>query len=472
MRRQNDVQLGAVMSLLSGASVADAVGDPDNGIAELVTRESDDRSMIEKLYLRVLNRFPTQEEVDLVRDNWSLIERDHENLIARLAEMESDWVWRKAELETERFRAINRAKANIKAYTPAYKAKKEAAEKEQKERIAATKKALWEFEWDELPALQEEGIQAITLDRFWTLWSPQYPEEAEGQGNLNLTVNDDASLLATGEPGNSVIYKMTFPVEATTISGFMLEVLTDDSLPGFGPGFHETGNFVVSEVEVSYSTSAEADPEDWIEVPMTEAVADYTEDGFSVEKIINGNPNRNDKAWAVGGQERRPHWARVKLEEPLRFDEKGGYVHISVICRYSNGDYPLGKFRIYFTDAEDPLKLGLPESIAAILSKAPSSREPEENAALYTWFKHQQPDYLSKRFDWVKAKRPLPKDEKMDKLKSALVKAERPVPEDPALVQLRSDVQYSTEQAANRRLTAAQDLAWALINNSAFLFNY
>ncbi len=470
--RQNDVQLGAVMSLLSGASVAEAVGDPDNGIAELVTRESDDRSMIEKLYLRVLNRFPTQDEIDLVKDNWSLIERDHENLIARLAEMESDWVWRKAELETERFRAIARARADIKAYEPEFKAKKEATEKERKKRIAAAKKALWEFEWDELPSLQEAGIQAITLDRFWTLWSPQYPEEAEGDGKVDLIVNNDGSLLGSGELGNSVVYKMTFPVGATTISGFMLEALTDDILPGFGPGFNETGNFVVSEVEFSYSDSAATDPEDRIEVPLSEVAADYTEDGFSVEKIINGNPDRNDKAWAVGGQERRPHWARVKLEEPLSFDEKGGKVHVSVICRYSNGDYPLGKFRIYFTDAEDPLNLGLPEPIAAILSKAPSVREPEENAALYTWFKHRHPEYLSKRFDWVKANRPLPKDEKMESLKAALAKAERPVPKDPALVQLRSDVQYSTEQAANRRLTAAQDLAWALINNSAFLFNY
>ena len=428
--------------------------------------------MIEKLYLRVLNRFPTQEEIDLVKDNWSLIERDHENLIARLAEMESDWVWRKAELETERFRAIARAKADIKAYTPEFEAKRDASGKVRQDRIASTKKALWEFEWDELPALQEAGIQAITLDRFWTLWSPQYPEEAEAQGNVDLIVNEDASILASGEPGNSIVYSMTFPVKASTISGFMLEALTDDSLDSFGPGFHETGNFVVSEVEVSYSTSAEADPDDGIEVPLSEAVADYVEDGFSVEKIINGNPDRNDKAWAVGGQERRPHWARIKLEEPLSFDEKGGKVYISVICRYSNGDFPLGKFRIYFSDAEDPLNLGLPDSIAAILSKAPSVREPEERAALYTWFKYQQPDYLSKRFDWVKAKRPLPKDEKMESLKAALTKAERPVPEDPALVQLRSDVQYSTEQAANRRLTAAQDLAWALINNSAFLFNY
>jgi hypothetical protein len=29
----------------------------------------------------------------------------------------------------------------------------------------------------------------------------------------------------------------------------------------------------------------------------------------------------------------------------------------------------------------------------------------------------------------------------------------------------------STKQVANKRLTGAQDLAWAIINNPAFLFN-
>ena len=30
---------------------------------------------------------------------------------------------------------------------------------------------------------------------------------------------------------------------------------------------------------------------------------------------------------------------------------------------------------------------------------------------------------------------------------------------------------YSTRQSADRRLTAAQDLTWALINSPSFLFN-
>ena len=88
------------------------------------------------------------------------------------------------------------------------------------------------------------------------------------------------------------------------------------------------------------------------------------------------------------------------------------------------------------------------------------------------WVKLQQPEYLQKRFAWITATRPVPADPKMEALKASLAKAELQVPIDPSLTQLRRDVRYSAEQAANRRLTAAQDLTWALINNAAFIFNY
>jgi hypothetical protein len=38
-------------------------------------------------------------------------------------------------------------------------------------------------------------------------------------------------------------------------------------------------------------------------------------------------------------------------------------------------------------------------------------------------------------------------------------------------VQLRLDTAMSVRQLTDKRLTMAQDLAWALINNPAFLFN-
>jgi hypothetical protein len=56
-------------------------------------------------------------------------------------------------------------------------------------------------------------------------------------------------------------------------------------------------------------------------------------------------------------------------------------------------------------------------------------------------------------------------------LKAALAKAELPVTIDPQLVQLRADAAMSKLQAADARLTVVQDLAWALMNSPAFLFN-
>jgi hypothetical protein len=69
------------------------------------------------------------------------------------------------------------------------------------------------------------------------------------------------------------------------------------------------------------------------------------------------------------------------------------------------------------------------------------------------------------------AKLPVPEDPKLVELREALAKAELPVPLDPKLVQLRADAEMSGKQLVSKRLTGVQDLAWALINNPAFLFN-
>jgi hypothetical protein len=69
------------------------------------------------------------------------------------------------------------------------------------------------------------------------------------------------------------------------------------------------------------------------------------------------------------------------------------------------------------------------------------------------------------------ARQPLPEDEELKRLELELARATRAVPTDPVLVQLRKDVELSRQQLDDRRLTAAQDLTWALINTPAFLFN-
>lgn len=471
--RTNDVQLGAVMSLLSGPAIAEAVGDPKNALADLVEQEPDDSRLIEEIYLRILNRPATQAEVALVQNNWRLIEQDHNALLRQLAEMESDWVFKKSLLETERFKNISYAQAGIDDYLPEYRKTQKAAKKERIDRIATTERALELFEWKTLTEKTDQLNQSITADRFWTQWQVLKPTEAKtGVGKAKLEIQGDDSVLVSGLTGRNIDYVVTIPVSSQTISGLMLETLTDDSITGFGPGLRESGEFVVSEVKASFATLKDPKPKDLIDLKFSDAAADYVAEGYNVAGLINGGIERNDKAWSVAGAGRQAHWARLKLEEPLKVDDQGGYLRVTIVCRYSDGDWPLGKFRFLTTDSSDPLNLGLPESIATILRKSPRDRGKMEISKLEHWVKTQDPEYLELRHNWLVAKRPLPLDPKMEELKAALAIAERPVKDDPLLVQLRRDAQYSSQQASNNRLTAAQDLAWALINNSAFLFNH
>ena len=57
-------------------------------------------------------------------------------------------------------------------------------------------------------------------------------------------------------------------------------------------------------------------------------------------------------------------------------------------------------------------------------------------------------------------------------LADVTTEAKTPIKVEPALARLRGEVKVSGQQLKNKRLTAVQDVAWALINNPAFLFNH
>ena len=468
--RQNDVELSAVMTLLNSPAIADAIGDPNNAIAKLVETHPDDQSLVQQIFLRVFGRYPTSDEVSLVLDNWSRIDADHQTLIAELARAESEWVIKRAALQHDRLIATTKAQHDIAAYTPEYEKKKAASEAEQKVRVAAAEKVISDYEANELPKQLAKWTSGLTIDRFWTRWVPRQPAKASATGTFKLKINDDASVVASGGPIAITDYSLSIPVKSTTISGFMLEALTDDSLVGFGPGVQSTGNFVVTEFEVRYALAAT--PKKTVKVELVDAVADHSQQGFNIKNTINGNLERNDRGWAIANQMQRPHWARFKLKEPLTIDDQGATLAVKVLCRYSNGELPLGRFRVWSTDSPNPLQLGLPAQVAGTLSQPPVLRSEEQNAYVSTWFRDQQTDYLTKRFAWVKQARPLGQDAKMRQLQAILARVKKPLTEEPALAQLRASVNHSIEQSINRRLTAAQDLTWALINNAAFLFNH
>jgi WD40 repeat protein len=464
--RASDVQLASVMSLLNDPAIAAAIADPENALARLVELAPDDDKVIEEVFLRILNRPPSDKERAVVLAHWAQIADDHEALIESLAEAEAGWAKEKAKRQAERLLAIRRARADIDAYRPEHQRLRREAEEAQRQRTASAETALRQHE-ARVPELARQWESQLGISRLWTEWQPLKPRELAASGGIELKLLDDDSVLASGNL-NAADYTLTIDADSVHATGFMVEALPHDELPGFGPGLNPDGNFVVTEVQVDWHPSGE--PTAVNHARFAGARADHNQDGFDVAKAINGDLERNDTGWAVAGQVQRPHWARFQLAEPITTDGPTTLV-VRLYCRYGNGDYPLGCFRLWLTDSAAPLELGLPRSIAEALKKPPEARGEGENQTLQAYVRDTDGDYLDRRHALAGEKRPLPPDAKMVMLETALAQAERSVEDDPRLVRLRQDCEQSVEQLVQRRLTAAQDLAWALINNSAFLFN-
>ncbi|MFO0940346.1 MAG: hypothetical protein U0930_06210 [Pirellulales bacterium] len=103
---------------------------------------------------------------------------------------------------------------------------------------------------------------------------------------------------------------------------------------------------------------------------------------------------------------------------------------------------------------------------------------PEKNAkaenikTLLAYVEKSDAKWSQLRGNLATAQAPVPPDEPLVALQKQIAELEKPTVDDAKLVQLRADFGASSQQVTNRRLTIAQDLAWALINSPAFLFNH
>jgi hypothetical protein len=61
--RKGEVSLGQTLNLINGPTIAEAIIDPDGRIATLMKSNPDDRTIVEEMYLAVLNRPPREDEL-------------------------------------------------------------------------------------------------------------------------------------------------------------------------------------------------------------------------------------------------------------------------------------------------------------------------------------------------------------------------------------------------------------------------
>jgi hypothetical protein len=149
----------------------------------------------------------------------------------------------------------------------------------------------------------------------------------------------------------------------------------------------------------------------------------------------------------------------------------GSTLTIQIVTAFQNGQYNLGRFRLWVTTAANP-RFGASQAIIASMKTPAAKRSKEQQAQLRDFFLAQDRPYQTAQKTLASVSKPLPTDPQRLALEAKNTDAQKPILIDPVLVQLRRDIALSEGQLLHKRLTATQDLAWALINSPAFLFNH
>jgi hypothetical protein len=250
------------------------------------------------------------------------------------------------------------------------------------------------------------------------------PAELKSSMKATLTRQPDHSVAVEGANGKGT-YTITLNTDLPSVTAIRLELLADSKLPAGGPGRAGNGNVVLSELKVT--AAPKADPSQAVPVTLARATADFEQSGYPVANAIDGKAG---SGWAVAPQFGKDHFGIFEFTEPVKFE--GGMALVVTLDHQHDDTHTIGKFRLAVTASPRPSKMpNLPDGIAEILALAPDSRSGEQQSALADY-------YHSQDAEWVR---------------------------------LRAAVNSAAEQQKNVRLTGAQDLAWALINSPAFLFN-
>jgi Protein of unknown function (DUF1553)/Protein of unknown function (DUF1549)/Bacterial Ig-like domain (group 2) len=385
--RSNTMLLGPVLNLVNGPVLASALGDPDNRITKLLAAKTDDAKLVEELYLSILCRLPTPQELKTGLNSLQGTEADF------------------AQLQNEK----------------------------------ARRKALLEEHEKKLPALQTAWEQSAARTPQWTILEPR---ELKSSAGATLTKQKDQSVLASGPNPSPEIYTMGAHTDLVGITGIRLEVFADKGLPGKGPGRAPNGNFVLSEFKLDYTKiqpinddpDAEPDPKQDVPEPakpvkLTRPQATFSQDGYPIANAIDNNPATG---WAVSPQMGKNQTAVFEVKNAFGFKE-GTALTFTMIQKYGGKDHNLGKFRLSVTTSKAPVLLQgtIPENISKLLDLAPAERSAEQKTTLAKYYRGIDPD--------------------MGRLE-------------------RSYTEFIVP--ASPRALGAQDLAWALMNSPAFLFNH
>ena len=204
--------------------------------------------------------------------------------------------------------------------------------------------------------------------------------KVESDGNVAFTAQKDGSFLASGPNPNSANYTITGKTTVAGASALRLDVLADKSLPASGPGRVAHGNFVLSEMIVEVSPTADFANGRKLEFSGAKADFEQADKPWRAADVIDG---KEETGWAIAPQYGKDHWAVFGLKEPLVVD---GSVFVRVQLRQLYGQqHTLGRFKLSLQTGIEPL-ITLPENVQKLFAVKPDQRSAEQTQQLLDYY--------------------------------------------------------------------------------------
>ncbi len=279
----------------------------------------------------------------------------------------------------------------------------------------------------------ENGLRKVN-----TTWTPLNVTSAKAVAKVNLVVDKTGSIVnPTGPNPDKETYTLTINTKLKNLTGIRIDTISEG---GKGPGRAENGNFVLSEVGLQYAGKA---------APLKNAQASFAQEGFPPQNAIDNNPATG---WALFPQTGKTQsWAAEVTgvsvavpsfldayyktgfkglgEEFVKFAQSEVTATLTMSMQYGQ-KHTIGKFQVFGTSDKNPkLTDNTPANIKAILAVEPAKRTPQQKIEVTNYYRSKDAEYL------------------------------------------RLQAEVGPALGTDKRITGAQDLVWALINNPSFLFN-
>ncbi len=206
-------------------------------------------------------------------------------------------------------------------------------------------------------------------------WQPLFAEQLQAEYQ-QLKQSADGAILASGPNPANDTYTLIFPVTAQKAVSLRLDALRHETHTGGGLARSDSGNFVLTELELSLLRDEQEQ-----RIHIVSGQATFEQGDLTIDRVFDGN---RQSGWAVyeGRPVDRDHAAVLKLESPVDLQQGD---RLKVVLRHdsAHASHNLGRFRVSISgNANAGLNNDKDQQLLLALRTAAAERTAEQTQLL------------------------------------------------------------------------------------------